>query len=477
MNGPTTYLNDSLFWEPVNSWNPEGISKADSFKALDVISKSNLWNSLSPQEKQFLPYCWNFWARPKQLPPPSDIISHQLGWKYWVVLAGRGYGKTALAAQYVRFRIEHGLSRRIALIGPTYSDVVKTMIKGESGLLAAFPPNSLGLSDIKARFVKQDNTVYFSKNNQIIAEAYVYTGEEPERLRGPQHDFAWVDEVAAFKYLEEVWKLFVPGLRLGEAKAIFTTTPKAKLLRISLLHEPRTVVTFGESSENQHNLSEGFMESIEFVYHGSDLADQELKGKLRLDESGSLFRQAWINRNRISSAPPLSKICVAIDPSGTSKDSSCECGIIVAGMCSNRFGYVLKDLSKKDTPENWAKIAILAAEEYKCEIIYEDNFGKDMIPTIIKLICKTLNKSVPKLTAVSASKDKALRAQPISALTQKGQIKFVGNFPKLEQQLSTWEPGSGDKSPDRLDAFVWAMTHLLVKFDSPRGNINNVFNF
>ena len=388
-------------------------------------------------------------------------------------MAGRGFGKTALAAQYVRFRIENHLSKRIALIGPTYSDVVKTMIKGESGILAAFPPES----EIKARFVKQDNTVYFSKNNQIIAEAYVYTGEEPERLRGPQHDFAWIDEFAAFKYLEEVWELFVPGLRLGESKAIFTTTPKAKLLRISLLHETRTVVTFGESSENQENLSEGFMESIEFVYSGSDLADQELKGKLRLDESGSLFRQAWINRNRISSVPQLNKICVAIDPSGTSKDSSCECGIIVAGLDHNRFGYILKDLSKKDTPENWAKVAILAAEEYKCEIIYEDNFGKDMIPTIIKLICKTLNKPVPKLTAVSASKDKALRAQPISALTQKGQIKFVGNFPKLEQQLSTWEPGSGDKSPDRLDAFVWAMTHLLVKFDSPRGNINNVFNF
>lgn len=474
--------SDSLFWEPVNAWNPSGVSKADSFKQLDLKEKYNFWSNLSESEKQYLPYYWRFWARPKQLPPPDDIISHPLGWKYWVILAGRGYGKTKTAAEYLRQRIEKGQSKRIALIGPTYSDVVKTMIKGESGLIAAFPPDG----DIKVRFVKQDNTVYFSKNNKhgssIIAEAYVYTGEEPERLRGPQHDFAWVDEVAAFKYLDEVWELFVPGLRLGEAKAIFTTTPKAKLLKISLLHEPRTVVTFGESAENQGNLSDGFMESIEFVYAGSDLGDQELKGKLRLDESGSLFRQVWINRNRLDAkhshdVPAFRKLCVAIDPSGTSKDQSCECGIIVAGLDNNGFGHLIKDLSKRDTPENWARTAIDAAELYKADIVYEDNYGKDMIPTIIKLVCKNLGKPAPRLIAVSASKDKALRAQPISALTQKGQIKFIGTFPKLEQQLSTWIPGAGEKSPDRLDAFVWAFTHLLIKPEPARGIVNNVFNY
>lgn len=465
--------NDSLFWEPTYLWNPEGSSKAEKFNSLPLQKKLAFWNSLSDAERKSLAYHWNFWARPKQLPPPNGILPHQLGWKYWVILAGRGFGKSKLAAEYVRHRIENGLSQRIALIAPTYSDVVKTMIKGESGLMAAFTN-----SKIKLRFVKQDNTIYFTKNGQQIAEAFVYTGEEPERLRGPQHDFAWVDEVAAFKYLEEVWNLFVPGLRLGESKAIFTTTPKAKLLKISLLHEDRTVVTFGESSENKRNLSEGFMESIEFVYAGSDLGDQELKGKLRLDESGSLFRQAWINRNRELNKPEFIDACIAIDPSGSSKNEACECGIIAAGKSKDNKGYVIEDLSKRDTPENWAQIAIMAAEKYHCSIVYEANYGAEMIPTIIKLICKNLNKPVPRLIPVNAAKDKALRAQPISALTQKGQIKFLGTFHKLEQQLNTWIPGGSDKSPDRLDAFVWAMTHLLIKPEPVRGIVTKpVMNF
>lgn len=458
---------EDLYWSPQYLWSPAGDSKADLLRKLPILKRQRWFNSLSNKEKEFLPFHWKFWARSKQLPPPPDFVNDPLGWQFWVVLAGRSFGKTRLAAEYLRARVEQGESKRIALIGPTYQDVIKTMLKGESGLLNIFPKNH----SIKPTFVRRDNIpmVIFNRGKETIAEAFIYTGEEPERLRGPQHDFAWIDEVAAFRYLNEVWELFIGGLRLGQAQAIFTTTPKSKLLSIKgFLDSPRTVVTFGESKENAHNVSKGFMQSIEAVYEGSYLEDQELKGKVILGESGALFRQSWINRNRVTQLPEIQKYVIAIDPSGSSKSTACECGIILVALGKDGYVYVVKDLSKRDLPENWAKIALQAAANNKAEIVFEKNYGGDMVPAILTLVSKSLNQPAPRLTALQATKDKAARATPVSAIVSKNSVKFLGHFPELEQQLTTWTP-EDSKSPDRLDAFVWAITHLLVKSEPARG--------
>jgi phage terminase large subunit-like protein len=370
------------------------------------------------------------------------------------------------------------------------------MLKGESGLLSIFPPKS----QIKARLIRKDNIpmVTFTKGKETIAEAYIYTGEEPERLRGPQHDFAWVDEVAAFRYLQEVWELFIAGLRLGESKAIFTTTPKSKLLSIKgFLDSPRAVITFGESKENANNVSKGFMDSVLAVYEGSSREDEELKGKIRLDESGALFKQAWLIRNRVTSLPletvnvrnpvnghlspsqipAIQKYVIAIDPSGSDKKTACECGIVLVALGKDGNAYLIKDLSKRDVPENWARIALQAAYEYNAEIAFEKNYGGDLVPTVISLMAKNMNKQTPKLIPLQASKDKHSRAVPVSALVSKNKVKFVGYFDELERQLTTWTP-EDTKSPDRLDAFVWAITHLLVKLEPARGIIQQpLMNF
>lgn len=478
MNQINPQLEEELYYIPRYTWIPEGQSKADKLRALPQEQKRQWFSSLSTLERELLPYHWNFWARPKQLPPPSDIVSDPLGWQFWIILAGRGYGKTKMAAEYLRFRIERRFSKRIALIGPTYQDVIKTMVKGESGLLSVFPSTS----PIKAKLIRKDNIpmVIFTKGKETVAEAYIYTGEEPERLRGPQHDFAWVDEVAAFRYLQEVWELFIAGLRLGDSKAIFTTTPKSKILAIKgFLDSPRAVITFGESRENSHNVSKGFMDAVLAVYEGSAREDEELKGRIRLDESGSLFKQAWIARNRtaLPDSKDIAKYVIAIDPSGSDKKTACECGIVLFAMGKDGNAYLVKDLSKRDLPENWAKIALLAAYQYNAEIAFEKNYGGDLVPTVISLMAKNMERPVPRLIPLQASKDKHARAVPVSALVSKNKVKFVGHFEMLERQLTTWTP-EDSKSPDRLDAFVWAITHLLVKLEPARGIISKpLMNF
>ncbi|MRG98221.1 terminase large subunit domain-containing protein [Polyangium spumosum] len=472
----------SDYFTPAHVWQPPGVSKIDALKK-DKAKLRAFYVSLAPEQRALLPFSWKIWARPNQLPPPDGIIPHALGWKYWALLAGRGFGKTRTAAEYVRYRVENGLSKRIALIAPTYRDVIKTMLRGESGLLSIFPPSS----PIQPRFVRNDSVVYFERGSKVVAEAHLYTGEEPERLRGPQHDFAWFDELAAYRYLEDVWLLFVPGHRLGSnPQAIFTTTPKTSLLKINLLENERTVVTFGTSRENAANLAPGTLDTLASIYEDTDLGEQELNGKLRLDDSGALFKFRWVADNRIKGTVkenpsqtvvvtpdgktmPMAKVVVAVDPSGSSKDSACECGIIVAGLGLDSNVYILKDLSKRASPDEWARIAIEASAKYGATLVYEANFGGELVRTIVRKVCQDMGKS-PKLKDVHAQKDKAQRAMPISALVQKGRVKFVNEFPKLEKQLTTWTPDA-PVSPDRLDAFVWAC-HDLLMGQSARGVVN-----
>lgn len=461
---------------PEHAWQPTGQSRVDALKASGKTRA--FYNSLSDAEKRGLKYKWDFWARPAQLMPPGNAVPHKLGWKYWIILAGRGFGKTRTAAEAVRKMVETRKTRRFALVGPTYRDVEQTMIKGESGLLSVFPQSST----IVPRYVKNDNAVYFSHNGKLVSTGQIYTGEKPDQQRGPEFDFAWFDELGAFKYLDDVWKLFVGTHRLGpNPRAIFTTTPRATLLHIEgLLDHPRAITTIGTSQENRDNLAPDTIETLENIYKDTDFAAQELGGVLRMEDLGAIFKIDWLHKHRAHSATmkrsssqtiigdvPINKFAVVVDPSGSSKTNACECGIVVAGLGADGNAYVVADLSKRATPDEWSRIAVQAALEWNAaSIVYEKNFGDEMVATVIRGTAKDMNVKM-NVVPVEAISDKVQRALLVSPLVQKGRVRLVGYLGQLEKQLTTWLPGSST-SPDRLDAFVWAATYLLLK-QSQRG--------
>lgn len=453
---------------PKYAWQPKGPSKAEALVASGRAAE--FYDGLSPSAKNELKYKWEFWARPSQFMPPSNIVPHELGWKFWILLAGRGFGKTRVAAEAVRYMIETGQTRRFALVGPTYSDVLHTMIQGESGLLSCFPNNN----GIHYRHLKNENAIYFYRGKSLICTGMIKTGEKVDQQRGPEYDLAWFDELGAFKKLQDVWMTFIATHRLGRnPKAIFTTTPRSNLLQIDgLLNHKRAVTTFGRSSDNKSNLAPDTIETLEDVYKDTDFAAQELEGVLRLDDIGSLFKVDWIANHRVPKEKvktigqtivdgvPILKWIVMIDPSGSQKNTACECGIVVAGLGADNKAYVFEDLSKRTSPNEWARIAIAAAGRYTdAVVVYEQNFGAEMAGEVIRSAAKDMGVKV-KAIPVTADQDKVQRAMLVSPLVQKGRMRLVGYLGDLEKQLVTWQPGSG-KSPDRLDAFVWAGIHLL----------------
>jgi phage terminase large subunit-like protein len=334
------------------------------------------------------------------------------------------------------------------------------MVEGESGLLNVFPDVQRPLYEPSKRRVTFHNG----------AIATLYSAEEPERLRGPQHDFAWLDEPAAWKNLEKSWLLLVPGLRLGEnPRAILTTTPRPLPLFNQLLDDHRTVFTNGSTWENGANLPETTLDILRATYEGTDLGLQELEGQLLGQNPGALWKKAWLDAHRLAVAPELRRIIVAIDPSSSASKEACECGIVVCGLGIDGKGYVLQDYSLKATPAEWVRVSLKARADWKAShIVYEGNMGAGFIVDIYRLIDR---ESLKYLKGVQAVTDKEKRALPISALTQKGMVRMVGHHKKLEEQLTTWIPRTG-KSPDRLDAMVWGMHEFFVKPEVPRGTLD-----
>lgn len=461
---------------------PSGKSKADILRENPDKAK-RFWKSLSKEEARVLLGQWHdFWARPKQLPPPDDAVEDPLGWKFWCYLAGRGTGKTRLAAEFVLSEILAGRAKRIVFAAPTYAQIHKVMLKGESGLYEVFRNRAPHLKLKKS----QSNTVLVLQGKTEVASISLLSGEEPEKFRGEQCDLTWFDELAAFRYLQECFELWLPQLRLGKnPRAIFTTTPKPSLLTVDLLQNERTVVTFAHSSENKGNLPPGYLETLEDIYGDTDFGAQELAGALFLSQSGSFFKPNWLNEHRVKDAKivqeggkycikspngtiSLSKMIVAVDPSGSAKDSACECGIIVAGLSHDNVGYVLEDLSMRGTPDQWGTKVVDACIKYNATAVYEANFGGGMGGDLLRRIAQTLGKTIT-VRDKTAQKDKAQRAMIASPYVQKGKMRLAGTFKKLEEQLVLWEPKEGAKSPDRLDAFVWATLDLMQQ--TPRGTI------
>jgi phage terminase large subunit-like protein len=392
------------------------------------------------------PYDWARRARPEQLSPPGD-------WRVWLVLAGRGWGKTRTGAETVRAWVAAGY-RRIALVGRTAADVRDVIVEGESGILAVHPDAE------RPRWNPSNRRLTWPNG----AQATTYSADEPDQLRGPQHDAALCDELASWQR-PEAWDQLRFGLRLGtDPRVIVTTTPRPTKIIRDLLAASGTIVTRGRTRDNFANLAPGIVEELERRYAGTRLGRQELDGEVLDDTAGALWRWQWIDAARVVKAPDLRRVVVAIDPAVSSNEGSDETGIVVAAVGMDGRGYVLADASGKHRPEDTARIALSLSDTHGADaIVAEVNNGGDWIPAVIRSHRPNAN-----VRTVHASRGKLTRAEPIAALYEQGKVSHCGAFGPLEDQLTTWDATSGRKSPDRLDALVWAFTDLMCPREVPR---------
>ncbi|MEM7732058.1 MAG: terminase family protein [Pseudomonadota bacterium] len=416
-------------------------------------------DSLAEDEGELLslPYLFEFWALEHQLPPEGD-------WHCWMVMGGRGAGKTRAGSEWVRAQVEGalpldpGVARRVALIGETVEQVRDVMIFGESGILACSPP------DRRPEWLASKKRLLWHNG----ATAQIYSAQEPEALRGPQFDCAWVDELAKFKKAQDTWDMLQFALRLGEHPQIcVTTTPRNTALIKQLLARESTVVTHAPTEANKANLAQSFLEEVRVRYAGTRLGRQELDGILVDHAEGALWTGEILEAARVDDVPDLDRIVVALDPPVTGKSTSDECGIIVAGAqtkgpVQNWRAYVLADCSVHAArPAGWAAKAIAAMEQYGADrLVAEVNQGGDMVTEVMRQI----DPMVP-VKAVHATRGKAARAEPVAALYEQGRVFHARHLETLEDQMCamTARGYEASGSPDRLDAMVWALTELMIE--------------
>jgi len=395
---------------------------------------------------------WATLARPNQLPPPGD-------WRIWLFLAGRGTGKTRAGAEWVLAQVRSG-ARRIALVAPIASDARDVMVEGESGILAVAPPSE------RPNYEPSKRRLTFPNG----AMATTYSADEPDRLRGPQHDAAWCDELAAWRY-PETWDMLLLGLRLGkDPRAIVTTTPRPIAIIRGLLKDPTVAVTRGNTYENRANLAPAFFAQIVGRYEGTRIGRQEIHAELLEDVPGALWTRAELDSHRVTAFPDLQRIITAIDPSTTSGGD--EAGIITAGAgvcdCKGKdalelHGFILSDSSLQTSPDGWARAAVTEYNRFHANLLVaEDNNGGEMVELTIRTI-----PGSPPVKRIHASHSKQARAEPVAALYEQGKIHHVGTFGALEDELCSWAPDSGQPSPNRLDAAVWAFTELGLSNSGP----------
>jgi phage terminase large subunit-like protein len=424
-----------------------------ALSSMPEAERRRVIETASAEQLALVYYAWSEWARPSQVPPPGD-------WRIWLLLAGRGFGKTRAGAEYVRARVREG-ARRIALVGPTAEDARDIMVEGESGILAISPP------DEGPRYVSSKRRIVWP-NGAIAA---LYSADEPRRLRGPQHDAAWCDELAAWRY-PEAWDMLMFGLRAGtDPRCVVTTTPRPiKLLR-ELLADPKVAVTRGTTYENRKYLAPAFFSQIVRKYEGTRLGRQELDAEILEDLPGALWNRGMIEACRTSRPPSdLVRVVVAIDPAARWSETANETGIVVAGKDADGIGWVLADLSGRYQPIDWAQAAVTAYRTHRADrIVAEINNGGDMVEATLRMVDPNV-----AFGAVHASRGKAARAEPVATLYEQGKVRHLGAFPILEDQMcafmhdlggwqSTGLDGGASTSPDRVDALVWALSDLLVE--------------
>ncbi|MQT12330.1 DNA-packaging protein [Segnochrobactrum spirostomi] len=392
---------------------------------------------------------WPLWARDDQMPPDGD-------WTTWLVLGGRGAGKTRAGAEWVRAAVMGRLggppAGRIALVGETLGDVRDVMIEGVSGLLAIHPRGE--------RPTWQPSRRRLTWPNGAVAQGF--SAEDPEGLRGPQFDAAWADEIAKWRHAEATWDMLQFGLRLGERpRQVATTTPRPVPLVKRLLADPRTAATRASTAMNAAFLAPGFLEAVVGRYAGTRLGRQELDGELIEDRSDALWRRGAIEAARVADVPALGRIVVAIDPPASSGAKADACGLVAAGLGEDGIGYVLADASEAGLrPAEWAKRAVALARRFEADsLVAEVNQGGEMVTAVIREVDPTA-----AVATVRATRGKWVRAEPVAALYEQGRVRHVGTFPALEDEMCDFGPAglSSGRSPDRLDALVWAITALML---------------
>ena len=432
---------------------------ADILRSLPKAKVANALKKIGAAKVDELKHDWSFWGRAAQF-PPTDAF-----WNTWLINAGRGFGKTRCGAEWVREQVKLG-HKRIACVASTNSDIERVMVKGESGFLSVcwkedkdYKGNHMGFPE-------------WSPTKRCLtwangAKVEFYSAEEPERLRGPQFSCAWCDELAAWNKDMATWQMLQFCLRLGKhPRVCVTTTPKPTKLMRELLKNPKTTVTSGSTFDNAANLAKTYLVAVREQYEGTRIGRQELYAEVLEEAEGALWSTETLDDASIKyeDLPELARIVVALDPAVTANAESDMTGIVVAGIDVNGICYVLGDYTDKLSPERWAAKAVELYHMYEADrIVAEVNQGGDLV----KLTVHGEDPLVP-YKAVRASRGKYARAEPVSALYERGLVKHVSNPPdgnnlnELETQMRTWEPLGKIGSPDRLDAMVWAITDLAL---------------
>ena len=388
---------------------------------------------------------WRFWARPEQLPPPGD-------WRVWLMLAGRGFGKTRAGAEWVRGIAEADGSARIALVGASAGEVRRVMIEGDSGLLAVAPP------PLRPKWEPSLGRLRWRSG----AQALVYSGEHPDGLRGPQHSHAWADEIAKWAWPTATWDNLMMTLRQGEhPRALVTTTPRPIALLKRLRAAADTVTVTGRMADNRL-LPAAFVAAMTADYGGTRLGRQELDGELIEDVAGALWTRQRLEACRERALPPLVRVVVGVDPSASVGGDAC--GIVAVGIDAEGLGHVIEDASVSGaSPEGWAlAVATCAARVGADRVVAEANNGGAMVRSVLI----GADAALP-VTLVHAAHGKSARAEPVAALYERGRVKHLGAFPALEDELCGLIAGGGyegpGRSPDRADALVWGLSELMLR--------------
>lgn len=388
--------------------------------------------------------------RPAQVPPASP-------WTKCLMMAGRGFGKTLAMSCWLAAEVRAGV-RRVALVAATAADARDVLVEGETGILAVS--------------AKHERPLYEPSKRRLTwpsgAVGTLYSAEEPDRLRGPQHERAICDEVASWQdahkgdALNTTWNNLMLGLRLGaHPRVLAATTPRNNKLIRELVKDDAVAVLRGSTYDNLANLAPAFRDEILSAYEGTRIGKQELYGELLTDVPGALWRPEQFDDIRVGEPPAMVRVVVAVDPSGGSEDGHDEQGIIVSGKGTDGLGYVLADVSCRETPDGWGRRVVGAYLDHEADrVLWESNFGGDMALAVIKTAARDMG-TVVATEKVVASRGKILRAEPVAALYEQGRVRHVGTFAKLEDQMTGYSPDTATKSPDRLDALVMALAELM----------------
>lgn len=424
------------------------LSLGRSKRAIEILSQ---WDG--PRLDALL-HDWLFWARRDQLPP--EVAQGGASWRTWLVLGGRGAGKTRTGAEWVRgLALGHAPFAdkpvgRIALIAETMDDLREVMVEGVSGILTVHANGERPQWQATRRRLVWPNG----------AVAQGFSAEDPESLRGPQFEAAWADEVGKWRRADETFDMLQFGLRLGRnPRQVITTTPRPIALLKRLAADPATALSHATTARNAYNLAPDFLSGVVSRYAGTRLGRQELDGEFIEDRADALFPRAMIEAARETAAPALARVVVAVDPPAGGRRAG-GCGIVVAGVAADGGFHVLADASLDGVrPDVWAAAALAAYHRFEADaLVAEVNQGGSMVAEVFR----SIDAAVP-VSPVRATRGKAVRAEPVAALYAQGRVKHAGAFPRLEDEMANFGPEglSNGKSPDRLDALVWAITALM----------------